>query len=60
MFLGILAGPIIYLGCSKLGIIVFLKSSNITLLCISALWAILLPLYVYIADYLIENSYEKN
>ena len=53
MLLGTLSGPVIYYSCMKAKIISFEFSLVISLICISIIWSVILPLYVYIADMLI-------
>ncbi len=56
MVLGMLSGPFIYLSFSKMGIIKLLYSPFSILLLISISWMCIIPLYVYLADKLIEYN----
>tara|TARA_Y100000590_G_C15566106_1_gene956668 strand:- start:418 stop:939 length:522 start_codon:yes stop_codon:yes gene_type:complete len=55
MLLGMVSGPIIYYSCLKGDIIKFNYPLLNVLVIISFLWSIILPLFVYIADYLIDE-----
>ena len=55
MILGIISGPIIYYSCLRANIIEFNLPLYQILIIISFLWSFILPLYIYIADYLINE-----
>ena len=58
MILGMISGPLIYYSCSRLEIISFSVNQKNILIGISILWSVLLPVYVFIADFLFYK-YEK-
>ena len=53
--LGFFSGPFIYFSFSQMGIIHFLFPPLFVLTLISILWIFMIPLYVYIADKLIDE-----
>ena len=55
MLVGFFSGPFIYFSFSQTGIISFSYSPFFVLVLISILWMFILPLYVYIADKLMEK-----
>ena len=53
--LGFLTSPIIYISANKLGVVTFNQNYLYVLIIVSFIWAFFIPLYVYIADKLLEE-----
>ncbi len=57
-FMGFVSGPLIFLSFNKLGLIFFSIDKHYALAVISIIWMMLIPLYVYAADKIIESNAE--
>ena len=56
MLMGVISGPVIYYLCLNGNIIKFNYPTSQMLIAISLLWSIILPLFVYIADNLLDEK----